>query len=107
MKQEIKEISDPKEKALIARQVLNDLPEWFGRPESVENYIKAAQDKPFLAYLIDNAAAGFIVLNATSADCAEIFVMGVKKNFQRQGVGRSLLSAYEKWPGNWVTLIRK
>ena len=49
MKFIVKEIIDKKEKENIAREVLNDLPEWFGMPESTEKYIKDSQEKPFLA----------------------------------------------------------
>ena len=49
----IKEITDKKEKEIISRDILNDLPEWFGMPESTEEYIKDSQDKPFLACFID------------------------------------------------------
>ena len=35
----VKEIRDRKEKEEIAREILNDLPEWFGLPESTEEYI--------------------------------------------------------------------
>ena len=35
----IKEIEDKKEKEKISREILNDLPEWFGMPESTEEYI--------------------------------------------------------------------
>ena len=92
----IKEITDKKEKEIISRDILNDLPEWFGMPESTEEYIKDSQDKPFLACFIDNEAAGFVVLNATSNDCADIFVMGIKKKYHRMGAGRKLNAAYEE-----------
>ena len=36
-----------------------------------------------------------IVLNKTSDDSSEIFVMGVKKEFHRLGVGRELIKNYE------------
>lgn len=47
----IKEVVDKEEKEAISREVLNDLPEWFGMPESTEEYIKDSQDKPFLLVL--------------------------------------------------------
>lgn len=75
----IKEIVDIKEKEKISREILNDLPEWFGMPESTEEYITDSQDKPFIACFMDNEAVGFVVLNSTSVDCADIFVMGIKK----------------------------
>lgn len=67
----IKEIVDIKEKEKISREILNDLPEWFGMPESTEEYITDSQDKPFIACFMDNEAVGFVVLNSTSADCAD------------------------------------
>lgn len=95
MEAAIKEIIDKKEKETISRDVLNNLPEWFGIPESTEEYIKDLQDKYFLACYVNEEIAGFIVLNATSHDCADIFVMGVKKKFHRAGIGTKLYYAYE------------
>lgn len=95
MKFIVKEIIDKKEKERIAREVLNDLPEWFGIPESTENYIKESQTKPFLASFYNDELVGFIVLGASSLDCAEIFVIGVKKKFHHHGAGRELNTAYE------------
>ena len=95
MKFIVREIIDKKEKESIAREVLNDLPEWFGLPESTENYIKESQEKPFLASFYNDELVGFVVLGASSLDCAEIFVMGVKKKFHHHGAGRELNQAYE------------
>ena len=92
----IKEIVDIKEKEKISREILNDLPEWFGMPESTEEYITDSQDKPFIACFMDNEAIGFVVLNATSEDCADIFVMGIKKKYHRMGIGTKLNDAYER-----------
>lgn len=36
---EIKEIENLSEKESIAKEILYDLPEWFGLPESTQNYI--------------------------------------------------------------------
>ena len=93
---EIKEITDKNEKSAISGQILYDLPEWFGLAESTEKYIEDSKDKPFLAGYVDNILAGFIVLNPTSKDTSEIFVMGVKKKYHRLSLGRKLSEAYEK-----------
>lgn len=95
MKIEIKEVIDKKEKEEISKEVLYDLLEWFGLPESTENYIIDSQDKPLLACYVNDEVAGYIVLNATSKDCADIFVMGVKKKFHRMGIGLKLNNAFE------------
>lgn len=91
----IEQIKSKTEKETIAREILNDLPEWFGMPESTEEYIQDSQNKPFLACFVDGAIAGFVVLNETSKDCADIFVMGVKKEYHRQGIATKLNDAYE------------
>ena len=92
---EIKEVIDKREKEKVSKEVLYDLPEWFGLPESTENYIIDSQDKPLLACYVNDEVAGYIVLNATSKDCADIFVMGVKKKFHRMGIGLKLNNAFE------------
>lgn len=91
----IEEITDKKKKRLIAKAILADLPEWFGLSESTREYIINSQNKPFMTYLVDDEFAGFIVLNLTSEDCAEIYVMGIKKKYQRNGIGTKLVKAYE------------
>ena len=95
MKIEIKEVIDKREKEKVSKEVLYDLPEWFGLPESTENYIIYSQDKPLVAWYVNDEVAGYIVLNATSKDCADIFVMGVKKKFHRMGIGLKLNNAFE------------
>lgn len=95
MKIEIREVINKKEKEEISKEVLYDLPEQFGLPESTKNYIIDSQDKPLLACYVNDEVAGYIVLNATSKDCADIFVMGVKKKFHRTGIGLKLNSVFE------------
>ena len=96
----VKEIIEKKEKERIAREVLNDLPEWFGMPDSTEEYINDSQEKPFLASFSNEELVGFVVLGASSPDCAEIFVIGVKKKFHHKGAGKQLNQAYEQLAKN-------
>lgn len=95
MNLEIKKVEDKDVKEKVAREILYDLPEWFGMPESTESYITDSQDMPYLAAYADSKLVGFIVLNATSPDTADIFVMGIKKEFHRKGIGRKLNETYE------------
>lgn len=104
----IKEISDAQEKERISHSVLLDLPEWFGIPDSTAEYITKSQDKPFIAGFVDDEIAGFIVLNATSEDCAEIFVMGVKKKNTIAWVSaHDFVMLMKPWQKVWVSRIRK
>lgn len=91
----IKEVEDKEEKEAVSREVLYDLPEWFGMPESTKEYIRESQEKPFIACYMNDEPIGFVVLNATGKDSAEIFVMGIKKKFHRKGIGTVLNDAYE------------
>ena len=90
----IREIIDKEEKESISKEVLYDLPEWFGMPESTQEYVDDAMDKPFLACFVEDKLAGYVVLNATSEDCADIFVIGIKKKFRQIGIGSILNEAY-------------
>ena len=96
----IREIKDKNIKRIVASEVLYDLPEWFGMPESTKSYIDDSSDMPYLAAYTDDKLAGFIVLNHTSDHTADIFVMGVKKVFHNKGIGRALNNAYESLARN-------
>ena len=52
-------------------------------------------DKPFLACFVEGKLAGYVVLNATSEDCADIFVMESKR-ISRQESAKKLNEAYEQ-----------
>ncbi len=91
----VKKINNPTEKVAIAKQILNDLPEWFGIPESTENYIEQSKSMPFLAAFVNNQSVGFVAFKQTSQDTAEIFIIGVLKAFHRKGIGRKLYVEFE------------
>ena len=90
-------ISDPGQKRAIAREVLEDLPEWFGIPESTEEYIRESGNKPFFAAMEGEEVLGFMALKETSAYACEIYVTGVKKRAHRCGAGRAMLAAFEEY----------
>lgn len=90
------EVMEPERKRQIAADVLADLPEWFGIPESTAAYVEESAGSPFFAVKADGDAVGFIVLKETSACTAELCVMGVKKRYHRQGFGRQLVGAFKQ-----------
>lgn len=51
-------IEDKKQKAIISSTILNDLPDWFGLPESTAEYIKCSQELPFWAEIENNIIKG-------------------------------------------------
>ena len=90
---EIREITLPNDKQRIAREILEALPEWFGIPEAREEYIKKSAAQPFFAAFDGENAVGFLCLDETGKDTAELYVMGVLKEYHRRGVGRRLFEA--------------
>lgn len=87
-------IEDKKEKELIAKSILADLPDWFGLPESTAEYVKCSQDMPFWADIENGIANGFIALKETSPNTAELYVMGVLKAKHKNGIGKKLFESF-------------
>lgn len=84
-------------KAEIAADILADLPEWFGLPESAAEYIEKSRKMPFWAATENGKAVGFLALKETSPHTAEIYVMGVKKYYHKGGIGRGLFEAFHSY----------
>jgi|SRR5699024_4810762 len=93
----IEKIIDRQMKEDISKEILLDLPEWFGLPDSTDTYIKEAKERPFWVAKNKEVLLGFITLNETSVDCAEVHCMGVKKEYQGQAVGSLLMRTLEKF----------
>ena len=91
----IKEVKDEEPKMAVVAEVLKDLPEWFGIPESTQAYIEEAKDLQVWAAYQDGDLLGFVSLSYSSEDCAEIDCLGVKKAHQGRGIGSQLLAALE------------
>lgn len=89
----VKEITDKNEKWAIAKKILDLLPEWFGIEESREEYIQESMEQDFIAAVKDDSPVGFLCLKETGKDTVELAVMGVMKEYHRQGIGRELFAA--------------
>lgn len=91
----IEEVKDANQKMAVVAEVLKDLPEWFGIPESTQAYIEGAKDLQVWAAYQEKDLAGFVSLSYSSEDCAEIDCFGVKKAYQGRGIGSQLLATLE------------
>ncbi|MCR4711838.1 MAG: GNAT family N-acetyltransferase [Clostridia bacterium] len=89
---EIQAITDQQEKQHIVRLVLEALPDWFGIEESREEYIRKSAGLPLFAAYDKERPVGFICLQQTGKDTAEICVMGVLEEYHRHGIGRALFT---------------
>lgn len=96
-------------KALVARTILEALPEWFGRPDAREDYIAAADDLPtMVARDAAGAAIGFISIKRHTPVAAEVHVMGVLREHHGSGCGRAMVDAAAEWLAadgvRWLTV---
>ena len=92
----IVEITDDLEKKSITLNILKALPEWFGIPESMEEYIQDSAGKPFFCARINEKNIGFLYLKQTGKDTVELAVMGVLKEYHRNGIGHALFEYAKK-----------
>lgn len=89
----ILQITDNQQKQQIARQVLEALPEWFGIEQAREEYISDSTGQMFFASIHNEQPVGFLCLKPTGRDTVELAVMGVRKEYHRQGIGRALVKS--------------
>lgn len=85
------EVYEESLRSTICSDILNELPDWFGRPESNEAYIEAVKSMRMIAVKDNDEVVGFLALKSVSADTFEIEVMGIKPTHQCKGIGRTLI----------------
>jgi coenzyme F420-0:L-glutamate ligase/coenzyme F420-1:gamma-L-glutamate ligase len=91
---QVVEIQEPAERSRIAEAVLRDLPDWFGIEEATRKYIEDAASLPTFAVEPD---AGFLCVKQHTPQAAEVYVMGVRREQHRRGIGRALVAEAERW----------
>lgn len=92
----IEQIKDMDLKRTIARRILEALTDWFEVEESRERYIAESGDYIFLAAKENGEYAGFLCLKETGKETVELAVMGVLKEYHRNGIGRKLFEEARK-----------
>ena len=90
MEMTVRQVADRVEKQRIARRVLEALTDWFEVPETRENYIIESAEQVFFAAFDGDSPAGFLCLKETGRETVELAVMGILKEYHRQGIGRAL-----------------
>ena len=90
---EIRELLGDDQKRQVTRLILEALPDWFGIADAREEYIRESAGKPFFCVYDGERPIGFLYLKQTGRDTVELYVMGVLKEFHRQGTGQALVNA--------------
>jgi ribosomal protein S18 acetylase RimI-like enzyme len=91
------EIHDPNTKSIICNDILRALPNWFGNEAAIVDYTEQVQAMPFYAAFDNNKAIGFVALKMHNQYTAEVCVMGILKEYHRQGIGKTLISYCETY----------
>jgi GNAT superfamily N-acetyltransferase len=76
---------------------MHSLPAWFNPPEDIEKKAVIHRDYLFFAAYDGEEPIGFIALKIHNQYTADIFNLGVIEQYHRQGVGRRLLEATERY----------
>ena len=77
--------------------IINSLTEWFGIEEAVKKYLLEIENLPTYLARNNDVDLGFLCIKHHNPFSAELFIMGVRKEFHRQGIGRELVEKGENW----------
>jgi GNAT superfamily N-acetyltransferase len=85
------------QKSETCRKILESLPEWFGIPEAIDAYAKGVADLPMLVAKDQSGlVVGFIALKPQTSAAVEAYVLGIRREWHRQGCGHLLFEVAER-----------
>jgi ribosomal protein S18 acetylase RimI-like enzyme len=91
----VEDVVDPTEKSEICAAILGELPGWFGINEAIERYVRISAELPMLVVRDGGDPAGFLTVKRHSPHAAELYLMGVRPELHRRGIGTALVEAAE------------
>lgn len=84
-------------KATVCEPILRSLPAWFGIEEAIVHYVGEIDRLPTFLASGSDGLVGFVSLKQHNPSSAEIYVMAVRQEAHRQGVGRALIERAREW----------
>jgi GNAT superfamily N-acetyltransferase len=76
--------------------ILRSLPDWFGIEESIVDYLRNIDVLTTYLAMSDGDPIGFMTVKHHFPQSAELYVLAVRPEQHRRGVGRMLLNAVER-----------
>lgn len=83
--------------AHVPDSILRALPDWFGIEEATRMYAEETMRLPAWVGEVGGAPAGFISIKRHFPETADIFVIAVRPEHHRHGVGRALVEHASAW----------
>ena len=83
--------------AAVCIPILRSLPEWFGIEESIVRYSSEIGYLPTFLACNSERVTGFQSVKQHNPYSAEVYVMGVKPEVHRRGMGRALMDRAHEW----------
>ncbi len=84
-------------KAAACEPVLRSLPAWFGIEEAIVHYVGEIDHLPTFLAGDSGGLIGFVSLKQHNPSSAEVYVMAIRQEVHRQGVGRALIERAREW----------
>lgn len=79
----------------LCESILTELPQWFGIPEANADYVEHANDFGGVVGSVDGVDVGITTIVEHGPYSAEIYLMAVRPDHHRSGIGRAMLAAAE------------
>jgi GNAT superfamily N-acetyltransferase len=76
--------------------ILRSLPEWFGIEEALVHYANEILTLPTYVATQQGEVCGFVSLFQHNAYTVEVYVMSVRRVYQRRGIGKALMEQAER-----------
>lgn len=86
---------DPGARQAICNEILRALPEWFGIEESIVAYVRDVGALPCITAGLYGKVVGFCAYRTHYNTNAELFVLGIFREFHRMGIGARMIAAVE------------
>ncbi|MCL1990404.1 MAG: GNAT family N-acetyltransferase [Defluviitaleaceae bacterium] len=94
---QILEVTNKRLKKTYTEQILRVLPDWFGKEDSLLEYVETVDKHPFWGVFEAGVCVGFASGMIHHERTGEIYVCGLHPDYHRKGLGRRLYETLENY----------